>query len=232
MNKKIQYTNYCVAYLDILGFKNVVATEDASTIHEIFSNVRFAKRLVSGGTKESDAFAGIRAKTKFYFFSDSIVCAIPMEEPLALEMVASNCMLLQHALWSRGIQVWIRGGIAIGNLYCEQREVFGPALVEAYTLESTRAKYPRIVMTEQTYIQGIANTDNKQDISFIFQTHSDLRMVESLKYFSMYEPDFTRLITSVEKAIQEETNPNVREKYIWIKENYRHLFNDAETEKR
>ena len=225
MNKKIQYLNYCVAYLDILGFKNIVNTEDASTIHEIFSNVRLAKKLISGGKAKSDALDRVRGKTKFYLFSDSIVCAIPFEEPMALELVSSNCMLLQHALWSKGIQVWIRGGIAIGGLYCGQSEVFGPALVEAYMLESTMAKYPRIIMTEQTYQQGIENTNDKMDIPFIFQTDSGLKMVESFKYFNTFEPSFSCFIASVEKAILEETDHHIREKYIWIKDKYGHLFN-------
>lgn len=226
MSKEICYSNYCIAYLDILGFKNIVNTEKASTIHEIFSNVRLAKRLVAGGTKGTDVFCEIRKKTKFYFFSDSIVCAIPMEEPMAFEVIASNCMLLQHALWLRGMQVWIRGGITIGNLYCGQSEVFGPALVEAYMLESTVAKYPRIVMTEQTYKQGIANSDSKEDIDFIFKTDTELRIVECFKYFRTYESEFVRLIESVEKNVQRTTNTNVHEKYVWIKENYNYLFDD------
>lgn len=226
MNKKIAYSNYCIAYLDILGFKNIVNSETASTIHEIFSNVRFAKKLISGGTKEKDIFCEIRKKTKFYFFSDSIVCSIPMEEPMAFEMVASNCMLLQHVHWVRGLQVWVRGAITIGNLFCGQSEVFGPALVEAYTLESKDAKYPRIVMTEETYKQGIANSDNKEDIGFILKTDNELRMVECLRSFSRYESTFRRLIESVEKNIREITELRVREKYVWIKKNYYDLFDD------
>ena len=70
--RKISYSNYCIAYLDILGFKNIVNSEAASTIHEIFSAVRLAKKLVCGGTKNDDVFSEIRGKTKFYFFSDSI----------------------------------------------------------------------------------------------------------------------------------------------------------------
>lgn len=226
MNKKIDYANYCIAYLDILGFQNIVNTEAASTIHEIFSDVRLAKKLMSGGTKETDIFCEIRKKTKFYFFSDSIVCAIPMEEPMAFEMVASNCMLLQHILWVNGLQVWIRGAITIGNLYCGQSEVFGPALVEAYILESRIAKYPRIVMTEEIYKQGIANSNRKDDIDFIFKTDNELRMVECLKYFKRYEIEFKQLIESVEKNIQGTTELRVQEKYAWIKKNYYDLFDD------
>jgi hypothetical protein len=41
----------------------------------------------------------------------------------------------------------IRGGVTIGNLYHAQGIVFGPAMVEAYELESRTAVYPRIVVS-------------------------------------------------------------------------------------
>ena len=39
----IEYSRYCVAFLDILGFKNLIGTESANTIHGIFRNIRHAK---------------------------------------------------------------------------------------------------------------------------------------------------------------------------------------------
>lgn len=227
MGKKVNYTEYCIAYMDILGFKNIVNIEEASTIHEIFSNVRLAKKLVTGDRKGKDIFCGIRKKTKLYFFSDSIVCAIPMDEPMALEMVTSNCMLLQHALWLKGIPVWLRGGVTIGKLYCGQSEIFGPALVEAYTIENKDAKYPRIVMTEDIYKQGIRNSADKQDIIFITKTEDDLRMVECFKTFRIYENKFNELIESIEKNIREITDLHIQEKYIWIKNKYQDVFDET-----
>lgn len=213
--RKIEYTHYCVAFLDILGFKNLVGTEDASTIHSIFSNIRHAKKLIRGISGEDTWWAQMGKKTKIYFFSDSIVIAIPMSEPMALELVASNCMLLQHTLWYYGLPTWVRGGIAIGDLYCGNSEIFGPALIDAYILEETVAKYPRIVMHESTYQAGIDNTDNRQDIIFVSQQPNELRMVETLKYFD-YEPQRSRVLQSIRDTMQKETNPSIREKFHWV----------------
>lgn len=213
--KKIKYAHYCVAFLDILGFKNLVGTEDASTIHSIFNNIRHAKKLIRGVPGEDTWWEQIGKKTKIYFFSDSIVIAIPMSEPMALELVASNCMLLQHTLWYYGLPTWIRGGIAIGDLYCGNSEIFGPALIDAYMLEGTVAKYPRIVMRESTYQTGIDNTDNKQDIIFISPQPNELRMVETLKYFD-YEPQRSRVLQSIRYTMQKETNLSIREKFQWV----------------
>ena len=214
---KVEYSRYCVAFLDILGFKNLVGTEDANTIHGIFSNIRHAKKLIRGISGQDTWWAQMGRKTKIYFFSDSIVIAIPMSEPMAFELVASNCMLLQHTLWYYGLPTWVRGGIAIGDLYCGNSEIFGPALIDAYMLEETAAKYPRIVMHEITYQAGIDNSENKEDIIFISQQPGDLRMVETLKYFD-YEPQRSKLLHAIRDTIKGETNLRILEKYQWIVE--------------
>lgn len=214
---KVEYARYCVAFLDILGFKNLVGTEDASTIHCIFSNIRHAKKLIRGISDEDTWWAQMGKKTQIYFFSDSIVIAIPMSEPMALELVASNCMLLQHTLWYYGLPTWVRGGIAIGDLYCGNSEIFGPALIDAYMLEETVAKHPRIVMGEITYQTGIDNTEDKEDIIFISQQPDDLRMVETLKYFD-YEPQRSKLLQSIRDTIRGETNFRILEKFQWVAE--------------
>ena len=64
--RKIEYTRDCVAFLDILGFKNLVGTEDASTIHSIFSNIRHAKKLIRGISGEDTWWAQMGKKTKIY----------------------------------------------------------------------------------------------------------------------------------------------------------------------
>ena len=86
----IEYSRYCVAFLDILGFKNLIGTESASTIHGIFRNIRHAKKLIRGNTEKDDWWSQIVKKTKIYFFSDSIVIAIPTTELMAFELVASH----------------------------------------------------------------------------------------------------------------------------------------------
>ena len=48
-------------------------------------------------------------------------------------------------------ELLIRGGVAKGELYHKKGVMFGPAFIEAYRIEKTFAKYPRVVLSKQTY---------------------------------------------------------------------------------
>lgn len=224
MNKEISYRNYYIAFLDILGFSNIVKTQDANYIHKIFSNIKMAKRLVP-----KDRGGPIKEKTKFYFFSDSIVVAIPSDEENAFESISSNCLLIQHILWSYGPPVWVRGAIVKGPLYCGETEIFGPALIEAYKLEENLAKYPRIIMTKDTYENGVLESTNHKEISYITPTDDGLKMINTLPY-----PKFLsggeKLRLQIENTLNFETDPRVREKYIWLR-NYFNKFISSEDER-
>lgn len=224
MNKKIKYDDYYIAFLDILGFSNIVKEKDANYIHKIFTNVKMAKKLVP-----KDRGGSIKEKTKFYFFSDSIVVAIPSNEENAFASISSNCLLIQHALWSYGPPVWLRGAIVKGSLYCGKTEIFGPALVEAYKLEENLAKYPRIIMTKDTYEKGILESIDREEVSFISSTDDGLKMISTLPY-----PKFLlggeALRLQIENTLKFETNPNVREKYVWLR-NYFNKFISIEDER-
>ena len=52
----------------------------------------------------------------------------------------------------------IRGAIAKGKLYHKKGVMFGPAFIEAHRIEQTVAKYPRVVLSKQTYDDHKAST--------------------------------------------------------------------------
>ena len=54
-------------------------------------------------------------------------------------------------MMSKGIL--LRGGITVGQLCHKDNIVYGPAMVEAYELESKSAIYPRVIVSEKFYLQ-------------------------------------------------------------------------------
>jgi hypothetical protein len=51
-------------------------------------------------------------------------------------------------------KIYVRGGIADGQCYCDDHVIFSKALIKAYKLETEIAKYPRIVIEKNilTYL--------------------------------------------------------------------------------
>lgn len=82
------------------------------------------------------------------FFSDTLVVAAPAEEPArAVDLLTLDAARLQLALTARGL--FVRGGLALGHFSVGDGLIFGPALVEAYELESRHAIHPRIVLSKE-----------------------------------------------------------------------------------
>jgi len=52
---------------------------------------------------------------------------------------------LQSDLLAEGF--FVRGGLSLGSLHVSDQVLFGPALVEAYDLESEAALHPRVVLS-------------------------------------------------------------------------------------
>jgi hypothetical protein len=84
------------------------------------------------------------------FFSDSFVVSAGGENA---ETVVPRLQQLAFSLLEQG--VLCRGGVVKGPLYHQDGIVFGPALNDAYAIESSVAVYPRIVLGEafaRTYL--------------------------------------------------------------------------------
>lgn len=137
-------TDCCVAYIDILGFKNMIDNDSHLPVFAL----RFIKRFINlfynsnnyhyKKNKKNDDFL-----PKATMFSDSIVISQPIADldyPLFIELIAQ----LQYGLFTKGIL--IRGGISCGKLYHDRNYLFGKGLIKAYLFESTFADYPRILI--------------------------------------------------------------------------------------
>jgi hypothetical protein len=144
------YSERYVAYIDILGFSEIIKRSE--------TNPRLYEELVKK-LSEIQAREPIEGEEaidfQFQTFSDSIVVSVSSElRGLAYLLNAIYIFaldLMQESLL-------IRGAIAKGKLYHKKGVMFGPAFIEAYRLEQTVAKYPRVVLSKQTYEDHKAST--------------------------------------------------------------------------
>ncbi len=85
------------------------------------------------------------------FFSDTLVVASPFEmaedEEFAVGGLTMQAAYLQLNLIAH--DWFLRGGLALGDVHIHEGLVYGPALIDAYEVESTQALQPRIVLSPQ-----------------------------------------------------------------------------------
>ena len=167
------YESRILAFVDILGFQNMIQQStfdykeqqrilDAMNIIHSYKTLN-DNGLNGGGLKEH----GIQITT----FSDSAIISYPIDFEGGLFHVLLDLIHMQIDLSSLGI--FIRGGISIGLAYHDEYNAFGPAMNEAYRLESTKAESPRIILTSQTLYDGIKASES-------LQNPYDISLLESL----------------------------------------------------
>ena len=130
---EIKYEDKIVAFIDVLGFSNLVFNDKIEPITQYYE-------MILTDFKE----AAIKNDLKFLMISDSIVIHAPQKKD-NLFGVFKVLSSLQHRLLLKGIL--IRGGISFGKLYVNEADniIVGVGLINAYNLES-KAIYPRIIV--------------------------------------------------------------------------------------
>lgn len=133
---ELSYEKRIVAFFDILGWKNEIDTAGTDSRH--IARLASVLRLFSAfKNRIGDADARIAT------FSDNVVFSKRYSEgdiAWLLEGLATT------QLGAAASGFWIRGGVTVGEIYHDEHVVFGPALNQAYRLESLKAKFPRIIL--------------------------------------------------------------------------------------
>jgi hypothetical protein len=159
------------AYIDLLGFADAVSNEEESNISAInvlltqVSQMRRSFAVTSIGT---ESIKTISIKPMITTFSDHIVISYPMKRSCkAVGDMKSTLVILvrqvtdftaQIAKDALRIGLLVRGGATIGKLYHTPRVIFGKALNDAYYIESTVSKFPRVVLSPEITSQ-LTNSD-------------------------------------------------------------------------
>lgn len=255
-DSEIKYEKRLVAFIDILGFKEIVkqSETDISKIELIYSALDYLKnweaqekwdlRLVEieeDAQKRGVDNFDIREKTNITAFSDSIVVSVKVDDNIN-EMASTliiNLAYIGAFLLEKGIL--FRGGLTVGNLiHIENGTVFGQGLIDSYKLESNSAKYPRIILSDKLLkelnypIETKRNrypyhqyVDRFDDGCVGFHQMIYYQVIES--WTEMTKEKLIESLGKVRKVIvggldTTFENPDVFEKYKWLKEQYNKLI--------
>ncbi len=146
------YPEKFCAYIDILGFRNIVAdlgsggSSGAKLVALIYALQRVHKPLKPGISDLSD----VDYRTQSISDAVAISVSPTLKGLLGLTDVLQ---VLTLGLLSEGY--FIRGAITRGALHHDDGVVFGEALIKAYDLESQIVRYPRIMVMSD--VAAVAN---------------------------------------------------------------------------
>jgi len=127
-------------FVDLLGVREMTMSQRATGhLVALHSVVRLMQR----------DFFGEASPYRSAFFSDTLVLAAPIiretDDATEIGGLMRQAMWLQNDLLTEGF--FVRGGLSLGSLHVGDHVLFGPALVEAYDLESRAAVHPRILLS-------------------------------------------------------------------------------------
>lgn len=164
-------SNHFLIWIDILGYKN-----NADCPFGEIHNLESVRKVDSYLHKITDAYdfaidfcnrvAGEDPKIRI--FSDNILlyCKLhqnhtDLENIIKLLYVASSIQWVMTG----ASKILVRGAATIGLFYSNDRFVYGPALIEAYKLETEASIYPRILISDNLleYLEAQRNGDMSFD---------------------------------------------------------------------
>lgn len=236
------YEYRILAFVDILGFKNMIY-QSACNLQEQ-KRISNAMKIIHSYKELNDTcFDGMGLRpygVQVTTFSDSAIISYPISFDGGLFHVLMDLIHLQIDLSNLGI--FIRGGISIGLAHHDEFNAFGPAMNDAYILESKEAKFPRIILTGQTLNSGVAASKDHQnpfDISLLYsiikQDTDGFYYLDYLRQFQELdypEYDYYRWLANIRAHLIFNLNlyhsdSKIYPKYLWMLNYWNDVLNSS-----
>ena len=250
------YTERIVAFIDILGFKELVRKSeedenDLSLILEALSVLKNQEVPNSWGLQTIEIEESAQKKDLETFnignsvnctcFSDSLVVSVSFNKEFineAFSTLIANLSIVGAKLITKGIL--IRGGLTVGKLiHGDNGIIVGQALIDAYNLENNLAKHPRMIISNEL-IKRINYPIQEKRNSYPYHQYlkryddgcvgfSQLRYFQVLQSWSEYskeamKSELRKAKNAIVKGLNSSfENPNIYQKFIWLKNEYKKL---------
>ncbi|MDP2413847.1 hypothetical protein [Daejeonella sp.] len=201
-----------VAFIDILGFKDIIQEYDTDEFSNILKDLQNALNdaVNISITQILPNNQNIREHLEYSMFSDCISISLPYYDNDTDFIYQFHCLGLitktyYHMMASKGF--FLRGGISIGSFYSDNNMIFSGGLVKAYKLEGL-AKYPRIVV-DYDIIRRLISSDKEYQESYLIRESIVFDLVDGVYFLNIFDlikniPHYTNQITeSLNGAISE-----------------------------
>lgn len=238
-DKLIPYSDYYVAFLDILGFKNLVKSKEPEDREKLYAYFNLIEEI----TKDVKIIESIK-DIGTIIISDSVILSVPIgSDPIKnIEILRKFCIVIQKIQFRLAEKnIWLRGAISSGEAYFSSKEnqVVGPAYINAYLLEERIAINPRVVLdnklinelgliSAQMLIDKIneekcSKEYNAAERNILFQWTSKKELglkkdvvlfIDYLVYAFEKESKLEEIIQNIEKCIYSDNS--IYSKFRWV----------------
>lgn len=228
-----QYRERLVAFVDILGWKRLVA--ESSADNGLLNRIAMLSSAQNGMGDISASANGIR---HIRMSDASVFIADPNNRTQVLTLVLAIQNLHQTALLNGWL---VRGGLVLGEIYFSETTstILGPALTAAYELETNVSHFPRTVIdsgAEALLRKIYSETDIRDEFLKQFPRTNGIPLVrnadDSIAFVS-YLGNFLDLICKthyrsqiLEKLKEHENDVRVFQKYSWIWNYFRSAYGE------
>lgn len=234
MDLKNNLENKYIAYLDVLGFKELVYSKQTDKLETYFTAIR----------ETLDDLKYEKKSIKSLLVSDSTILVSPdSSEDFKVLLLAVQTIQSRLALKD----IWIRGAICYGEVYYDDLSniIVGKGLIDAYLLEQ-EAKYPRVIINtsiipriaanSQEFLLKINPPNENSGIPKMKLVHNWFKYIQSDSYFVSYghrivhEAMNDRSLNDIHKIILENLYSSQKnyEKYLWVKNYFLDVIHDID----
>jgi len=201
----IQLGNHFVAFIDILGFSEMVRSDCESSEPPRFLQLLYNSHLQAIGLFGKDLQADLIQ------FSDSIVFSKPFDLS-KIEGFVDAIATWQKSLLLNGLLC--RGGISFGKHFMKDKFLFSKAMIDAYFIENSLARFPRVVVSND--LLQLTNTTIKINPNKLLKEDDGATFVNYLQWTDETEKNqlkeaVARLTNEVDKL-----SSSVQEKLRWL----------------
>ena len=133
-----------VCFTDILGFSSLIINTP-----NLQSGNHLLKDLHKILTKQYALMREMNPYGHFKTFTDNVILAYPRFEDGEGQSGNLFMSFIDYQLEMTLNGYFLRGGIDLGDYYGDDDFAYGPALIEAHDLESSKAIYPRIILSDE-----------------------------------------------------------------------------------
>lgn len=254
-NSSAKYHKSLVIFIDILG------TKDNDSFDSLFKVNKLFRKLTKEQEEQDNKEHNLHRIYKRTIFSFSDCAYIIYDHKDGVDNNRKNYTKLSYVALYNTVNMLemlisegyiFRGGITFGDVYYDKNEniVFGPAIAEAYELESKYAKNPRVLIKDNlakkilkyhndtkknlfpeiSYINGeIIKKDIIDDKKYYFnylnrfETGSEVNiLLESNEIIKLSIYDIIDIIIKKMEKFYSENNFRVLGKYVWL---YKYCYN-------